>query len=133
MEKKGLLLVGHGSSLPYNKELAETVAAMIREACPEYIVKCGFMRINQPTIPESLEAFRHEPIDLLVVVPLFLADGIHVAKDIPSRIGLPEGEKRLSFEINGRSIPLVYADPIGAEPLLADLMVRNARKVLAQN
>jgi sirohydrochlorin cobalto/nickelchelatase len=130
MERRGLLLVGHGSSLPYNQELAEKTAALIREKYPGYIVKCGFMRINLPTIPESLDAFRQEPIDALVIVPLFLARGVHIDQDIPRRVGLPEGETRGSFAINGRKIPLVYADPIGVEPLLAELMIKNANTAL---
>ena len=45
-------------------------------------------------------------------------------------MGLPEGEKRGSFRMNGRTIPLLYADPIGSDPLLADLMIKNAEQAL---
>lgn len=31
MEKFGILLLGHGSSLPYNKELVEETANMLRK------------------------------------------------------------------------------------------------------
>jgi len=86
--------------------------------------------MNTPTIKESLNEFRHEPIDAIVVVPLFLAKGVHIEKDIPGEIGLAEGTKKGLFTMNGRSIPLVYADPIGSDPLLADLMVKNATKAL---
>ena len=53
--------------------------------------------------------FRKENIDTLVVVLLFLAKGVHIEKDIPSEIGLPEGTKKGTFALNGKSIPLVYA------------------------
>jgi sirohydrochlorin cobalto/nickelchelatase len=33
--------------------------------------------------------------------------------------------------MNGRSIPLVYAEPIGSDPLLADLMIKNATAALS--
>ncbi len=130
MGKKGMLLVGHGSTLPYNKELVESTGRMIGEIHPEYVVKCAFMNINTPTIPESLEDFRKEKIDVLLVVPLFLAKGVHILKDIPPLIGLSEGQKRGLFTLNGTTIPLVYADPIGTDPLLADLMIKNAKKAL---
>ena len=126
-----MLLVGHGSTMPYNQELVEKTAALIRAQNSGFIVRCGFMNMNKPTIRESLEAFRSEPIDALVVVPLFLARGVHIEKDIPGEIGLAEGEKRGTFVLNGRSIPLVYADPIGSDPLLADLMVKNAKTALS--
>jgi sirohydrochlorin ferrochelatase len=130
MGKKGMLLVGHGSTMPYNQDLVEKTAAFIKARNADYIVKCGFMNMNTPTIRDSLDAFRQEPIDALVVVPLFLAKGVHIEKDIPGEIGLPEGVKKGTFTMNGKSIPLVYADPIGSDPLLADLMVKNATKAL---
>jgi sirohydrochlorin cobalto/nickelchelatase len=68
MLKKGMLLVGHGSTMPYNQELVEKTAAMIKEQNTDFIVKCGFMNMNTPTIRDSLNEFRHEPIDALVVV-----------------------------------------------------------------
>ncbi len=130
MGKKGMLLVGHGSTLPYNKELVESTGRMIGDKYPEYVVKCAFMNINAPTIPESLEAFRKEKIDVLLVVPLFLAKGVHILKDIPPLIGLSEGQRKGIFTLNGRTIPLLYADPIGTDPLLAELMIRNATNAL---
>lgn len=130
MLKKGMLLVGHGSTMPYNQELVEKTAAMIKEQNADFIVKCGFMNMNTPTIRDSLNEFRHEPIDALVVVPLFLAKGVHIEKDIPGEIGLDEGIKKGVFSLNGRSVPLVYADPIGSDPLLASLMIKNAAKAL---
>jgi len=132
MGKKGMLLVGHGSTMPYNQELVEKTAAIIKVQNTDFIVKCGFMNMNKPTIKESLEEFRHEPIDALVVVPLFLAKGVHIEKDIPGEIGLPEGAKTGIFTLNGKTVPLVYADPIGSDPLLADLMVKNATKALTR-
>ena len=130
MGRKGMLLVGHGRTMPYNKELVEKTADMIRAQDNGFIVKSGFMNMNAPTIKEALEDFRHEQIDTLVVVPLFLAKGVHIEKDIPGEIGLPEGVKKGTFALNGTTIPLVYADPIGSDPLLATLMVKNAQAAL---
>ena len=130
MGKKGMLLVGHGSTMPYNKELVEKTADIIRGQDNGFIVRCGFMNINKPTIKEALEEFRRDPIEALVVVPLFLAKGVHIEKDIPGEIGLPEGVKKGMFTLNGKAVPLVYADPIGSDPLLATLMVKNAEAAL---
>lgn len=132
MNKKGLLLVGHGSKLPYNKKLIESTAEIIAEKTDEYIVKPGFMSINEPTVEEQLEAFRGEDIDMLVVVPLFLARGIHIDKDIPKILGIPEGSQNGKFQINGKTVPLVYADPIGGDPLLAEMMLKSASDAIAR-
>ena len=125
-----MLLVGHGSKLPYNKELIIETGRMIQERSDEFSVRCGFMSMNEPSVTDQLEAFRQEEIDALVVVPLFLARGIHIEKDIPALLGLAEGQKTGTFGVNGGSIPLVYADPIGIDPLLAELMLKNATNAL---
>ncbi|HDR73481.1 MAG TPA: sirohydrochlorin nickelochelatase [Methanoculleus sp.] len=126
MAKKGLLLVGHGSKKPYNKELIEETARAIAQKDDSFLVKSGFMSINEPTVEEQLEAFKNEEIEALVVVPLFLAKGIHILKDIPAILGLEEGSYRGTFAANGGEIPLLYAHPIGSDPLLAELMLKNA-------
>jgi sirohydrochlorin ferrochelatase len=131
MSRKGILLVGHGSKLPFNKELVEETASLIGRNYPDFIVKCGFMNMNSPSIGDSMTEFRNESIDVLVVVPLFLAKGVHILKDIPAIIGLAEGEKKGTFTLDGRTIPLLYADPIGSDPLLADLMMKNAERALS--
>jgi len=132
MSIKGMLLVGHGSKLPYNKELIETTAAIIAGKTDEYLVKPGFMSINTPTVEEQLAAFRREDIDMLVVVPLFLARGIHIEQDIPRLLGLAPGVRTGEFQLNGKAVPLVYANPIGSDPLLAELMLKNASDAIAE-
>ena len=132
MSKKGLLLVGHGSSLPYNKQLVEETARLISRKEPGYIVKCAFMNLNRPTIQETLEEFKREDIDTVVVVPFFLARGVHINKDIPELLGLPAGSFRGRLPKNGSEIPLIYADPIGSDPLLAELMLKSAERALRE-
>ncbi|HJJ89108.1 MAG TPA: sirohydrochlorin nickelochelatase [Methanocorpusculum sp.] len=134
MSKKGLLLVGHGSRLQYNKELITTTAQMMAEKTEEYLIKSCFMENSTPTVPEGLDAMRKEDLNLLVVVPLFLAKGIHVLRDIPALLGLDSGSNRGVFTLsNGSEIPVVYAEPIGIDPLLAELMLKNAEKALDTN
>ena len=134
MAKTGFLLVGHGSKKPYNKELIEQTAAMVAEKEDGFLVKSAFMSINEPSVEEVLEEFRSEDIEKMVVVPLFLAKGIHILVDIPGILGLAEGTYTGEFAMaDGSVVPLLYAQPIGADPLLADLMIRNAYNVLEEN
>jgi sirohydrochlorin cobaltochelatase len=116
-EKFGLLVVGHGSSLPYNKELIESVASMISYKMPGVVTRVGFMNINKPTIKDGLDAFNGTGVKKIIVFPLFLARGVHTTEDVPNLIGLKEGMKRINY--NGYDI--VYADPLGADDLIAEL------------
>lgn len=129
----GLLLVGHGSKKPYNKELIEKTAKMMSEKSGDYLIRSAFMSINEPSIEDVLEQFRNDQIDRLVVVPLFLADGVHISEDIPRILGLAAGEKKGKFSHASGSIPLFYADPIGNNPMLADLMLESAKNAIEQS
>ncbi|GAB7015810.1 sirohydrochlorin nickelochelatase [Methanogenium cariaci] len=131
MSHTGFLLVGHGSKKQYNKELIETTANQVAAKEDRFLVKSGFMSINEPSVQDVLEEFKAADIEKLVVVPLFLAKGIHILIDIPGILGLEEGTNSGTFTLaNGTEIPLLYAQPIGSDPLLADLMIKNADDVL---
>ncbi|HJJ39337.1 MAG TPA: sirohydrochlorin nickelochelatase [Methanocorpusculum sp.] len=127
MAKYGILLIGHGSRLEYNKQLTEGTAEMMRNKCPAALIRTCFLEHNHPDVKEGLEQMRDESVDVLVVLPFLLSGGVHVLQNIPRLIGLDEGEKSGTFTLNnGKEIPLVYADPVGADPLLAELLLKNA-------
>ena len=130
MAKIGFLLVGHGSKKPYNMQLINNTAKIIAEKEEGYIVKTGFMEFNEPTIPEALETFRNEDIEVLQVFPLFLARGMHIDRDIPEILGIEEGGHKGTFKLKDKEIPLIFADPIGENELLADLMIANGKQAL---
>ena len=74
---------------------------------------------------------KKKDIDILLVVPLFLAKGIHILRDIPRLLGLENGAKTGLFTLSsGKIIPFAYAEPIGIDALLADLMLKNADAAL---
>ena len=132
MSKQGLLLIGHGSRLSFNKELVTATAELIDEKTDEYLPRSCFMENSSPNVAEGLDSMKKEDIDLLVVVPLFLAKGVHVLHDIPELLALRSGEYRGNFTLaNGKEIPLVYAEPIGKDPLLADIMLNSAKRAIS--
>lgn len=133
MTKHGLLIIGHGSRLEYGKELINETAKMIAEKTDEYTIITCSMEFNEPNVEEGLAEMRKKDIDYLVAIPMFLAKGIHVLHDIPEILGLSEGEFRGEFTLaDRRKIPLVYANPLGSDPLLANLMLKNAEAAVTQ-
>lgn len=127
MVRYGILLIGHGRRLKYNKQLTEDVAEMMRNRCSKTIIKTCFLEYDFPSVNEGLDEMRQESIDVLIVPPFLLSGGVHVLQNIPWLIGLECGKKTGRFTLNnGKEIPLVYANPVGADPLLADLLLKNA-------
>ncbi len=127
-EKFGLLVVGHGSSMPYNKQLIRDIADMLSHKMPGAVTRIGFMNINKPTIKDGLDSFKGTGVKKIVVFPLFLAKGVHTTEDVPGLIGLGEGQKRITY--NGFDI--VYADPLGADDLIAELSARRIKEAYSK-
>ena len=90
--KTGILLVSHGSRLKYNKEFISEVYRKFSETT-DYPSNFGFMELVEPNIPTSINKLINEnEIDRLVVVPVFIAPGVHTTSDIPTILGLKEAD-----------------------------------------
>ncbi|MDH7507786.1 MAG: sirohydrochlorin nickelochelatase [Methanomassiliicoccales archaeon] len=132
MDKRGILVVGHGSKLDYNKNVVSHYAAKLGERLKEFSVAVGFMNINRPTIKEGLDQLLTEGIDTVCVVPCFLAHGIHTRDDITSELGIPQGSKGGVVEINGKKITIKYCEPIGFDDRIVDILEERVRERLGK-
>ncbi len=133
--KTGILLVTHGSRLNYNKEFATELYSKFEKNC-DLPSSFGFMELCGPSIPESINKLADEnDIDRLVVIPVFIAPGMHTTHDIPHILGfLEEHEHSHSHghddhdhvhdltpvEFDGE---ILYPEPIKADDILIDILV----------
>ena len=137
--KTGILLVTHGSRLNYNKEFATALYNKFEKTC-DVPSSFGFMELCGPSIPESINKLVDEnDIERLVVVPIFIAPGMHTTHDIPHILGfLEEHEHEHSHshshghddhdhvhdltpvEFDGE---ILYPEPIKADDILIDILV----------
>jgi sirohydrochlorin cobaltochelatase len=129
-EKIGLLAIGHGSRLPYNKEVVTGIADTIAKKHPELVVISGFMENCGPSVEEAIQGFQGTGVTRIAAVPVFLASGIHITKDIPGILGLDPETNEGKITIDGREVPIVYGKPFGNHELLADLVFERAKEVL---
>jgi len=60
--KIGVLLVGHGSRLPYGEEVINGLAEIYREQA-DYPVCVGFMNMNKPSIPSAINELSREGVE----------------------------------------------------------------------
>ncbi|MBP2143805.1 sirohydrochlorin cobaltochelatase [Methanococcus voltae] len=89
---EALVLVGHGSKLPYSKQTVTEVADKIRAKGQYEVVEVGMMEFNHPTIPEAIQKVIDMGYKKIVVTPVFLAPGNHTERDIPTILGLLKEE-----------------------------------------
>ena len=134
--KTGVLLVSHGSRLNYNKDFISALHEKYANST-ELPTNFGFMELVEPNIPTSIDKLVSEnEIDRLIVVPVFIAPGMHTTNDIPIILGLKEGEGHhhhhdhehdhdhhhdlSTVDFDGE---ILYPNPIGADDILIDILV----------
>ena len=87
--KTGILLLSHGSRLDDGEEVIKAYKEMYAEEFPEMPVEYGFMEIRKPGIPETIKKLTSEnELDRIIVVPVFVAHGLHTKRDIPGLLGI---------------------------------------------
>ncbi|WP_269430156.1 sirohydrochlorin nickelochelatase [Methanosarcina siciliae] len=128
-EKIGILAIGHGSKLPYNKEVVTQIAAYIAEKHIDVVIRAGFMENSEPALGEAIAAFSGTGVTKVAAVPVFLASGVHIEEDIPAILNLDENGCGC-LSIDGKEVPLCYAKPLGADELIADLVYRRVEEAL---
>ena len=126
----GLILAGHGSEFSSYKENINELAAIIRKRSPFMIVKSGFMELSSPSILEAVSSAVEEGAEKLVVVPVLLANSRHTTEDIPRLLGMKKGQSHGTLLIKEREVQVVYCNPIGADPRLAEILLDRATTAL---
>ncbi|MFI6942871.1 sirohydrochlorin chelatase [Streptomyces sp. NPDC050418] len=104
-----LVLVGHGSRDPRTLATVKALRERIREQRPGLTVRLGHIEIDEPLLPETLDALAREGTTEAVLVPLLLARGFHVKHDLPSAA-------------RGTSLHTRIAAPLGEHPLLIEAL-----------
>ena len=128
LENVGLILIGHGSKLPHNRENLEKIAEILRKQSQFKIVEIAFMIRNAPTIPEAIDIVAQKGVSKIVLVPAFLAPGVHTTQEIPELIDVKDKQSQLS----ARGIQVFYGEPIGADECIAVILAEKALKALGE-
>ena len=128
MDKVGLILIGHGSKHPKNRENLEELAEILRKRAKFWVVELAFMSINTPSVQDAIDALAEKNISKIVLVPAFLAPGVHTTRDIPQLIDVKEKEPQL----RQRGIELIYGEPLGSDERIAEILEEKALKAMGQ-
>jgi sirohydrochlorin cobaltochelatase len=125
--KSGVLVVGHGSKLEYNRDLVVRTAEKMAKMSEFGPVTAAFMQLNEPDIKTGIKTLVDQGVGLIYVQPCFLASGIHLTVDIPGEIGLKKGERETKMTMDGKTVVLRYCDPIGDDDRIAQILADRVR------
>jgi precorrin-8X/cobalt-precorrin-8 methylmutase len=126
LDDVGLILIGHGSKLPHNQENLEKLAEILRERSAFRLVEIAFMIRNTPTISDAIDILAKKKVSKIVLVPVFLAPGVHTTQEIPEMIEVKNQESQLTKQ----GIQIFYGEPIGADECIAVILEEKALKAL---
>lgn len=141
--KIGVLLISHGSRLPYGEQVINDLADLYREKT-DYHVIVSYMNMSEPSIPVAINTLADEGVEKIIAIPVFLAHGVHTTQDIPKILQINngnelkehshensghghghghshshEGVKEVKIKFKGE---IVYTEPLGADRRIADII-----------
>jgi sirohydrochlorin cobaltochelatase len=108
------ILFAHGSRDPNWRVRFERLAADLAAGMGAGRVRLAYMEFSGPTLEEVVGEAARDGVRRLVILPLFLASGGHVANDIPPQVA---EACSLHPEIEIRVLP-----PVGEDPRFAALV-----------
>jgi sirohydrochlorin cobaltochelatase len=82
----GIILFAHGSRDPLWRMPIESVAADILARQPEATVRCAYLELCTPTLPDAAAELIAAGASQVRVFPLFFGVGKHAREDLPTLI-----------------------------------------------
>lgn len=116
-----IILLAHGSSDQRWCETFERLAQPTLNAVEDAAI--AYMELAEPSMADIISRGKQEGANNFTVVPLFLAAGRHLRKDVPAMIDELEKE----FEVTIR-----LAEPIGQNPHLGEAIRDVVQEELAK-
>ena len=100
MSKTALVLFGHGARDPQWATTMRRVAASVLVRAPEMRVEMAFLEFIEPDLAQCSEVLITQGFERIVVVPMFIAQGGHLKKDLPELLNaLRQAHPAVNFEL----------------------------------
>ena len=81
-----IVLFAHGSRDPLWRAPIDAVAAEIARHAPDTAVRCAFLELMAPGLPQAVDGLVQDGHRCIRVVPMFLGIGRHAREDLPMLI-----------------------------------------------
>lgn len=143
LSKVGVLLISHGSRLPYGEQVINDLAELYREKT-DYPVVVSYMNMSEPSIPVAVNSLADQGVEKIIAIPVFLAHGVHTTQDIPKILNINNGNENKVHdhgndghshghghshhhpEVEAVEIKfkgeIIYTEPLGADRRIADII-----------
>lgn len=122
MKKTCLILLAHGSPDPRWRATFEKLLAAVQSICGLERVRLAYLEFAAPTLYEAAGAAARDGFCQLRILPLFMAGGGHVDRDIPIQV------EQLGWELPEVEIDIL--PPVGEDPRVMAAIGNIAKEAL---
>lgn len=118
------LLIGHGSRAPGANANMYRVAAEIHRRGRFQLVRCGFLELNEPSIPVAIEGLVKSGAGRIIVIPYFLHMGRHTREDIPEQVAVQRRRHP--------GVEIILGGHLDFDPALADIVEKRIAEAASE-
>ena len=115
--KTGIVVFGHGSSVPSANDAVRMIAADAARQGGWELYETAFLEAH-PRLSDAVEKLAAEGAGEILVLPYFLTLGIHLQRDLPKIVD--DLERRFH-------LPIRVAPPLDGHPELSRILVERAQ------
>lgn len=83
MNKKGILLCGHGTRIAEGVQDFNKFAEIFASQVEDFEVTSAFLELSEPDFDTGVKKLIAKGVNEIIALPLFLFTGVHIQKDIP--------------------------------------------------
>ena len=113
-----VVLFAHGSRDPLWRAPIDAVAREMQQQAPAVSVRCAFLELMTPGLPEAVDELVAQGHPTIRIVPMFLGVGRHAREDLPALVeALRQRHPGLLLELQ---------PAIGEQPEMTRCMARMA-------
>jgi sirohydrochlorin cobaltochelatase len=126
--RTALLIVAHGTELNDNSAVAAKREAERVRARGQF---ASVLNVYMEEAPRVADWDKLTSAPNVVIVPFFIADGLHSFEDIPRLIGIPICDTKIPsnpHHLRGRQV--FYANALGADARFTEIIVEQARNAV---
>ncbi|MBR4945284.1 MAG: CbiX/SirB N-terminal domain-containing protein [Peptococcaceae bacterium] len=118
--KQAVILLGHGSIREHANVEVRGMWQMMKEQLPELYINGAFVEVADPTLEQTIDRLVEEGMEHIVIVPMFLTRGQHLANGIPRILdAMREKHSHIQIELTRH---------LGIDPLLAEIIKNRLRE-----
>ena len=85
--ERTLVLFAHGARDPQWALPFQSLCTQLREQLPGTPVELAFLEFMTPALPEAVAQLAGQGVKQITIVPVFLAQGTHLKRDLPAMVG----------------------------------------------